>query len=117
LELGRDIEIHFTGVRPGEKLYEELFFGREHAEPTGHPKVLRAKHADLPMGLGVAVEELIVRAKRGDPDAELRELLGRLVADYRPEHSPHNISTIKSGSGARSYAAQGKYESPDVSQP
>ena len=44
LEVGRDIEIKFTGVRPGEKLYEELFFGAEMATPTTHPKVLRARH-------------------------------------------------------------------------
>src|SRR5262249_42137233 len=95
LEVGRDVQIHFTGVRPGEKLYEELFFGREHAEPTTHPKVLRARHADLAIGLGTVVEELIVKAKRGDPDYELRDLLHRLVPDYRPEQSPHNISTHK----------------------
>jgi FlaA1/EpsC-like NDP-sugar epimerase len=98
LKVGQDVEIHFTGVRPGEKLYEELFFGREHAEPTTHPKVLRAKQADLPIGLGTVVEELIVKAKRGESDYELRELLGRLVPDYRPEQSPHNIS-VHRGAG------------------
>ena len=33
----QDVEIRFTGLRPGEKLYEELFHGREPPEPTGHP--------------------------------------------------------------------------------
>ena len=51
LEVGTDIEIRFTGARPGEKLYEELFFDSENAVPTGHPKVLRAKNGTLPVGL------------------------------------------------------------------
>src|SRR5206468_4108863 len=42
LEEGSDIDIQFTGIRPGEKLYEEMFFSDEFAVPTEHPKVLRA---------------------------------------------------------------------------
>ncbi len=44
-EAGRDIEIRFSGTRPGEKLYEELFFSAELTAATEHPKVLRAKNA------------------------------------------------------------------------
>ncbi|MGE0442315.1 MAG: polysaccharide biosynthesis protein [Gemmatimonadales bacterium] len=95
LEEGRDIEINFTGVRPGEKLYEELFFGREHAEPTDHPKVLRAKHAELPVGVSSVVASLVEQANRGAPDDDLRAILRRLVPDYKPEGSAHNISQIK----------------------
>lgn len=42
LELGRDIEIKFTGLRPGEKLYEELLANEENAIPTHHPQILKA---------------------------------------------------------------------------
>ena len=41
IEEGTDIEIEYTGVRPGEKLYEEVFFGHEDVRSTHHPKVLR----------------------------------------------------------------------------
>jgi FlaA1/EpsC-like NDP-sugar epimerase len=92
LEVGRDIQIQFTGVRPGEKLYEELFFGRELAETTDHPKVLRARHAELPIGLSSVVDDLVSAAIQGQPEDSLRRLLGRLVPDYRPENSAHNIS-------------------------
>ena len=43
LELGKDIKIEVTGLRPGEKLYEELLASSENTLPTHHPKILRAK--------------------------------------------------------------------------
>ena len=43
LELVKDIKIEVTGLRPGEKLYEELLASSENTLPTHHPKILRAK--------------------------------------------------------------------------
>jgi FlaA1/EpsC-like NDP-sugar epimerase len=43
LRVERDIEIKFTGLRPGEKLYEELLNTDENTLPTHHPKILIAK--------------------------------------------------------------------------
>lgn len=43
LVVGKDIEIKFTGLRPGEKLYEELLASEENTLPTHHPKILCAK--------------------------------------------------------------------------
>jgi len=82
LEVGTDIEIRFTGTRPGEKLYEELFFSSENAYPTGHPKVLRAKNGVLPVGLRTAIDRLVDGAERGWPDEELRDILVELVPDF-----------------------------------
>jgi Predicted nucleoside-diphosphate sugar epimerases len=79
LEVGTDIEIRFTGTRPGEKLYEELFFDSESALPTDHPKVLRAKNGALPAGLGTAVDLLVEGARHGWGDERLRSVMGRLV--------------------------------------
>jgi FlaA1/EpsC-like NDP-sugar epimerase len=42
LDLGRDIQVQFTGLRPGEKLYEELINEQEHFLPTHHPQILIA---------------------------------------------------------------------------
>jgi len=83
LEVDTDIEIRFSGSRPGEKLYEELFFDSESALPTGHPKVLRAKNGVLPIGLSTVVDLLVDGARRGWSDDQLRNLLGRLVPDFR----------------------------------
>jgi FlaA1/EpsC-like NDP-sugar epimerase len=82
LEVGSDIEIRFTGTRPGEKLYEELFFDSESALPTDHPKVLRAKNGALPTGLSTVVDLVVEGAKRGWGDEQLRALLGRMVPDF-----------------------------------
>lgn len=84
LEEGRDIEIKFTGVRPGEKLYEELFFGAEMAEPTTHEKVLRARHVSLPPDLSAATERLLAEARDGASELALRKLLEHLVPDFQP---------------------------------
>jgi FlaA1/EpsC-like NDP-sugar epimerase len=43
LEIGKDIELKFTGLRPGEKLYEELLANEENTMPTHHEKILIAK--------------------------------------------------------------------------
>jgi FlaA1/EpsC-like NDP-sugar epimerase len=83
-EVGKDIEIRFSGTRPGEKLYEELFFDAEHAIPTGHPKVLKARNAALPVGVSTVVQDLIDAAQEGWPPEEIRTLLRRLVPDYEP---------------------------------
>ena len=83
LEVGTDIEIRFTGTRPGEKLYEELFFDSESSIPTDHPKVLRAKNGALPLGLSTVVDLLVDGARHSWTDEQLRALLVRLVPQFR----------------------------------
>ncbi|MGQ0703344.1 MAG: polysaccharide biosynthesis protein [Gemmatimonadales bacterium] len=92
LEEGKDIQIHFSGVRPGEKLYEELFFGAEVAAPTEHPKILKARHAEIQEPVMPAVAALIEAARAGAPDEVLLAWLRKLVPDYDPAKSPHNIT-------------------------
>ena len=43
LTIDKDIKLHFSGLRPGEKLYEELLSNNENTLPTHHPKILIAK--------------------------------------------------------------------------
>ncbi|MGC6531882.1 MAG: polysaccharide biosynthesis protein [Flavobacteriales bacterium] len=65
LEEGRDIEVKFTGLRPGEKLYEELLNTAENTLPTHHPKILRAR---------------IRPTEKGQVDAKVAELLALFAA-------------------------------------
>lgn len=92
-ELDRDIEIRYTGIRPGEKLHEELFFSAQHALPTAHPKVMRANRADVCGELIPLVDELVAAASQGAPDAVLRGTLQLLVPDYQPSE-PGLVPTV-----------------------
>ncbi|MGH8402379.1 MAG: polysaccharide biosynthesis protein, partial [Gammaproteobacteria bacterium] len=49
-QVGRDIEITYIGLRPGEKLHEELFYTQEKLRPTVHPKLLLAEHSSIELG-------------------------------------------------------------------
>jgi FlaA1/EpsC-like NDP-sugar epimerase len=82
LELGSDIEIHFTGSRPGEKLYEELFFKGGHVVPTDHPKILRARDAEAGDASAAAITALIDAARENRPSSHMRRLLAAVVPEY-----------------------------------
>ena len=74
-----DIEIVATGVRPGEKLYEELFYDQAKAEQTVHPKILRAKNMTL-SSLNDHVSTLQEALDRHD-ETLARQILFRVVAE------------------------------------
>ncbi|MBN1145958.1 MAG: polysaccharide biosynthesis protein [Anaerolineales bacterium] len=76
LEPGKDIEIVFTGIRPGDKLSEELWDRWAHYEPTAHPDIVLLADEDLLTGnaLQQTVNELIHLAREGDVDAIVRIL-------------------------------------------
>jgi O-antigen biosynthesis protein WbqV len=80
-----DVEIRFTSLRPGEKLYEELFHGKEPPLETGHAGLLMAnpRTAD-PAIVGRAIEEIATACRGGQVRLALT-LLGRLVPEF--EHN------------------------------
>jgi FlaA1/EpsC-like NDP-sugar epimerase len=92
LEVGRDIAIEFVGLRPGEKLYEEVFFDGDLVEPTAHPKIRRTRQGPVPVGLISVVRLMEERANANASGEELRILLRRVVPDFHPEGLPAPIS-------------------------
>ena len=83
LEVGRDVEIVFTGLRPGEKLFEELHYADAKYLPTRHPKilVLGGARRDL-KELHASVDRLL---NLGDNDPwRIVEHLRELVPEYKP---------------------------------
>jgi FlaA1/EpsC-like NDP-sugar epimerase len=78
---GRDPDsqpIEFTGLRPGEKLHEELFYDQEQVVPTSSPKVMRAVADEPPTDIRACVGRLLEYAT-GTHDVELRSELARVV--------------------------------------
>ena len=76
LEPGKDIEIIFTGIRPGEKMSEELWDQTGHYEPTTHKDISRLVEDVTLSGeqLNVFVDELIHLAREGDSEAIIQIL-------------------------------------------
>lgn len=86
LELGRDIKIVYTGLRPGEKLFEDLFLEQEAYGRTMHEKVFVCRNgketADWEPRMCSQIDELIAAAQRGEA-AEVRRRLRNLVPEYQ----------------------------------
>ncbi|MCG3209566.1 MAG: hypothetical protein FOGNACKC_03193 [Anaerolineae bacterium] len=97
LEPERDIELIFTGIRPGEKLNEELFLSSEAYHRTRHPKIFVATHdGNLQTeALEQVVNELIALTRRitsPDSSAVIEEMLTQ-VCHYIDRYPPANGST------------------------
>lgn len=76
-----DIEIAITGLRPGEKLYEELLIG-DNPTPTGHPRIMKAQEEGLPWPeLQLQLERLQRAAETGD-EAGIRSVLQACVHGF-----------------------------------
>ncbi len=84
LRVGEDIEIEFVGLRPGEKLFEELNVPGEELLPTSHPKIIVADHKPpLIDDLDAAIDEL-ERLARSEPE-KITDLLQHIVYGYRQD--------------------------------
>ena len=85
----QDIAIIYTGLRPGEKLFEELFHPQENYHPTVHAKIMLAQPRELPGAL-------LERTLRGARQAVLRydqEALGAMLCQLVPEYTREPAST------------------------
>jgi len=78
-----DIEIVFTGLRPGEKLYEELLIDDYSLRKTPHPKIMRAEEKVLSASKTSAMVTALQKTKN---PKELLQLISKFVDGY---HSPH----------------------------
>ncbi len=87
LQVGRDIELKVTGLRPGEKLFEELHVDGETHQPTRHPKIqvvmrtTKLTPAEISEGLDRLASVV------NEPAYRIITELQRLVAEYRPDFS------------------------------
>jgi FlaA1/EpsC-like NDP-sugar epimerase len=78
-----DIAIEITGLRPGEKLYEELLIGEGQAK-TSHPKIQRAQEHYLPWAELQPQINKLLSLPASTPEIAVREVLKTIVAEYQP---------------------------------
>ncbi len=92
LRPGVDIEIAFSGIRPGEKLYEELSFEGEDIGSTSHAKIGSWKHRPEDWDAVCKGIEQLLTLVDSNADDSIREILKRLVPEYQP-NSPTDSET------------------------
>jgi FlaA1/EpsC-like NDP-sugar epimerase len=82
-----DIPIVFSHVRPGEKIFEELFGTEEDVEPTAHKKIFKVKDARRkdPVFILKKIDDLIQTSYQEDNAAGIIRILKEIVPTYRPE--------------------------------
>ena len=79
-----DIRIDFTGLRPGEKLYEELLIGSNVVQ-SEHPRIMQAKESKLPFDEVSHCVEVIKSARENQDERVVKELLLKYIDGYRSE--------------------------------
>ena len=81
---GQDIDLQYTGLRPGEKLYEELSHSGENLRATNHPKIMRFVAEPLPFTfVKTAIEEFVRCINDAEPK-QVKAMLKALIPEYSP---------------------------------
>jgi FlaA1/EpsC-like NDP-sugar epimerase len=96
-----DIKIEFTGLRPGEKLFEELRATSEDLTPTAHPKIARYITTPAPfLKVNEMMDSFLPHISTHASD-RLKEMIRDFVPEYKPFHDEEGASVIKEAAGGR----------------
>ena len=87
----KNIEIKFTGLRDGEKLYEEVLNDAEQTKPTVHPKIKVAAVREYPYKLALKNEDELYKLSFLYDDMEIVRKMKEIVPEYRSKHSKYEI--------------------------
>lgn len=87
LRIDKDIKIVYTGLRPGEKLYEELLSDKEHTLPTYHPKIQIAQVQSLPFSELTSLLQSLRKALREGDKTNMVAYLKILVPEFMSNNS------------------------------
>ena len=88
---GVDIDIKFTGLRDGEKLYEEVLNNKETTLPTFHPKIKIAKVRMYDyVSVCKSIEELVEHSYEND-DMQIVKIMKNIVPEFKSQHSKYEV--------------------------
>lgn len=85
----KDIEIQFTGLRDGEKLYEEVLNDMEVTKPTHHPKIKIAEVREYDYEEAKKNEERLLEASYRYDDMEIVRIMKEIVPEFKSQHSKY----------------------------
>ncbi len=85
----KNIEIKFTGLRDGEKLYEEVLSGAEQTKPTSHPKIMFAQVREYPYDLALNNEIELYNLSLNADDMAIVKKMKEIVPEYKSRHSKY----------------------------
>ena len=95
----KDIHIIYTGLRPGEKLFEELLYHKENKLPTSHEKIMINKNGDYQYEEAMPdLLRLIEIAKQNDDPMNIVRLMKKIVPEFISKNSPYCILDIENTS-------------------
>jgi len=87
LEVGRDIKIEFTGLRPGEKLYEEVLATKENTIPTSHKRIFVAKAREYPYSDAYSVVSHLTAFAMRVTIPDMVKLMKKTVPEFKSKNS------------------------------
>ncbi|EFB34527.1 polysaccharide biosynthesis protein [Segatella copri DSM 18205] len=87
----KDIEIKYTGLRDGEKLYEEVLNDAEQTKPTSHPKIMVAQVREYPYELALANEFELLELSHNADEMAIVKKMKEIVPEYKSQHSKYEI--------------------------
>ncbi len=87
----QNIEIKFSGLREGEKLYEEVLSDKEQTKPTRNPKIMIAKVREYDYELAVKNEDRLREASYTFDDMAIVRIMKEIVPEYKSQHSKYEV--------------------------
>ena len=85
----KDVEIKFTGLRDGEKLYEEVLNDKETTLPTSNPLIMVAQVREYDYATALANEERLMTVSETFDDMEIVKVMKEIVPEYKSRHSKY----------------------------
>lgn len=87
LKVGEDIQIEYTGLRPGEKIYEEVQANTENTEPTSHDRIRIAKVREYSYSEALAAVDELTALSKAVNIPEMVKLMKKIVPEFKSKNS------------------------------